>query len=1059
MRQILLLAIILICNSAFGQSYYQKYISASSNVSARNIIMTNDGGHAICGNTGLSPNIEGYVVKLDNAGNLVWANSYKEADFTLLSGFAQTFDGGYILAGRAGFQTFKWLIIKLNSTGGIQWSYTYNNGNFDQAYSVIQTADSGYAITGRVDAGFSSMSGIIKLDKTGAVQWMASPPGFNDGAYSIVQTPDQGFVVGGTTTGSGTGTDIIFSKLSSAGNTLWTTTVGGTGHDQLFPSSRLVLANDGGVAIAGFTSSFGAGNQDAYIIKLNAAGSLVWTRVIGTANAEYGFNLVQTTDHGYLVAGSTSSNGYDGTITRLDSNGVFQWIKNVGTSGGEEFYSVALANDGGFVAAGNGGNIYLVKFDANGNTCGATAPAVNSSNGGTATVVSPAGSIGGATLLPANPVATSGGSVSTICSCQIVAGITAAGPTTFCTGGNVTLNANIAGGITYQWYRNSVLISGAVNASYVASTSGSYTVVETSNCGSSTSNSIAVTVNAAPVAVISAGGPTTFCSGGNVTLNANGGGGITYQWYRNTVIISGAVNSTYIANTAGSYSVTETSSCGTSTSNSIAVNVNTAPTAAITASGPTTFCSGGSVVLDANTGGGLTYQWYLNSNAISNAVNSSYVANASGNYTVVVSNNCGSTTSNSINVTVNSVPAAVISAGGHTTFCSGGSVTLFANNIANTTYQWYLNGTMIAAATNTTYSANASGNYTVTEKSQCGTVTSNIIVVTVNPLPSATITPSGNVGFCTSGITLQANTGTGLAYQWKRNNVNISGATAASYLANLSGSYSVLVTSSSGCSRASAQVNVSGPPSNTITASGPTTFCTGGNVTLNCLSDQPVTYLWKKNGATINGATGQTYTATSAGKYGCIVTNNYGCTKISNQINVSVGPPDATITANGSTSFCAGGNVQLSAVSGYSYQWLKNGSNIFGAVQQTYTATTAGKYKVTVTDQWGCTKTTSNSGQITVSVPCRAGEKYSGAFSAISIIPNPSDGDVELLVSSEKEIKVILQIYSQSGKLIMEQAAETNIPFLMDLTLQPDGLYFIRAIVGDDQFIQKLVKL
>src|SRR5205085_10965517 len=182
-----------------------------------------------------------------------------------------------------------------------------------------------------------------------------------------------------------------------------------------------------------------------------------------------------------------------------------------------------------------------------------------------------------------------------------------------------------------------------------------------------------------------------------------------------------------------------------------------------------------------------------------------------------------------------------------------------------------------------------------------------------------------------------------------------------------------------------------------VSALGPTHFCTGGNVTLKSVSGQTVTYKWKKNGAYIPGATSQTYVATSTGSYNCIVTNSFGCSKGGTAIAVT-GPPSSVITANGPTTFCAGGNVLLSAAAGYTYQWIKNSANINGATQQNYSATTAGNYKVKVTDQFGCSKTTPNSNQITVTVPCREGN-ISGNYEhtdGATIFPNPSSEEFTL---------------------------------------------------------------
>lgn len=228
---------------------------------------------------------------------------------------------------------------------------------------------------------------------------------------------------------------------------------------------------------------------------------------------------------------------------------------------------------------------------------------------------------------------------------QPAALITPGGSTTFCQGDSVQLNANTGAGYAWQWKLNGNLINGATNSSFVASTSGSYTVTTTVNSCSKTSLPVVVTVNPFPSALISAGGPTTFCKGGQVTLMAPSGAGLTYKWKKSGVVINGATSQTYLAKTSGNYKAVVTSSggCTSTTVNATTVTVNNLPVATVTPLGPTTFCAGGSVVLQANTGAGLSYKWKKNGNFINAATNPTYTATQAGNYKIQVSNTAGCT--------------------------------------------------------------------------------------------------------------------------------------------------------------------------------------------------------------------------------------------------------------------------------------------------------------------------------------------------------------------------------------------------------------------------------
>ncbi|MEO6168590.1 MAG: HYR domain-containing protein [Chitinophagales bacterium] len=148
-----------------------------------------------------------------------------------------------------------------------------------------------------------------------------------------------------------------------------------------------------------------------------------------------------------------------------------------------------------------------------------------------------------------------------------------------------------------------------------------------------------------------------------------------------------------------------------------------------------------------------------------------------------------------------------IAASGPITFCKPGSVTLTVSPAANT-YQWYKKTSAVSGATQISYSATASGNYSCKVTGACGTITSNKINVTANPKPDAIISPAGTVNICNGQtVVLSANTGSGLTYKWQKGSSNISGATNSTYLVSQAGTYKVTVTSL-GCTKTSAATTV-----------------------------------------------------------------------------------------------------------------------------------------------------------------------------------------------------------------------------------------------------------
>ena len=417
-----------------AQTQFQCTIGGTGDDYATPIIKTNDGGFALAGYTDSygAGGYDLYVVKLNNNFTIQWSRIIGGTGNDIGLSLVQTTDSGYAVSGETtsfgagGNDAF---IVKLDRNGNLQWIKTFGGADEDYGESIKQTLDGGYILGGYTDsygAGDFDVY-ILKLDAAGSIQWSKTigGPGY-DYALSVIQTTDGGYALFGSTNSFGAGyTDYYIIKLDANGLFQWNRTIGGSGGDYGF---SIIQTTDGGYALSGTTASFGAGGLDLYIVKTDGTGTMQWSRTIGGTNSEYGYYIIQTIDGGYAVSGSTSSFGAgnaDAYIVKLNGNGSLLWSRTVGGANDDNTLSIIQTTDGGYVAAGSTssfgmGNvdIYIVKLDSNGTTCGnSSSPAseLGLGQGTTSTVPVPTITAPVFTVTTPELTSTLGGTVTPIC--------------------------------------------------------------------------------------------------------------------------------------------------------------------------------------------------------------------------------------------------------------------------------------------------------------------------------------------------------------------------------------------------------------------------------------------------------------------------------------------------------------------------------------------------------------------------------------------------------------------------------------------------------------------
>jgi hypothetical protein len=505
-------------NSA-GTMQWQKSLGGTGSEAANAILQASDGGYLVAGysasnNGNVTGNHGGndyWIVKLNSDGILQWQKSLGGSGADVATGIWQTPEGDYIISGNSASTngdvtgnhgSSDYWIVKISSTGSLLWEKSTGGSGGESARSIVQTTDGGYTIVGTSnshngdvtgnhgandywivklsgmlplvfytdadsdgygdanDPGISSCSPIAGkvMDNTdcddsnagvhepllyfvdadhdgygstvpqylcalpppigfsanntdcddanaaispgtaeicngiddncdgqideGRLVWQISHGGSaEDAAHSIVQTSDGGFITAGSTksntgdvSGNHGGTDVWVVKQDVSGAIQWQHCYGGTGTDL---ANSIVQTLDGGYIFAGRSTSNNGditgnlGGEDIWVVKINPAGDIQWQRSLGGNSQDFGGSVIQTTDSGYVVAGTKMGNNsyFDGYTIKLDANGTIQWEQTYGGSGYDLLNSVIQTADGGYLMSGTGmgEDFLMIRTDEYGN--------------------------------------------------------------------------------------------------------------------------------------------------------------------------------------------------------------------------------------------------------------------------------------------------------------------------------------------------------------------------------------------------------------------------------------------------------------------------------------------------------------------------------------------------------------------------------------------------------------------------------------------------------------------------------------------------------------------
>ncbi|MFL1010824.1 hypothetical protein [Flavisericum labens] len=337
-----------------NNTVWQKTYGGTDNDRGKDINQTNDGGFALIGfsqsNDGDITENNGagdfWVIKTGAAGEIIWEKSYGFLGADTGTSIIQTYDNGFLLTGVLDVSASQgqgnskstrkmhaggdYWAIKLNTFGEKEWSKFYGGTFTDTPYDAIQTADNGYIIVGSSDSDDVDIKGnngsydfwVIKISEGGTLLWEKSFGGSEiDEAYAITQSNDGNYIIVGDTRSddqdvsfNNGAADLWVIKISPTGDLLWEKTYGGTSFDVGRSVSK---TNDDGFIISGSSRSADGnitknnGQNDAWIVKIDTNGNLIWQKTIGGSNTDFAHDTIELDNSRIITVGESSSSDFD----------------------------------------------------------------------------------------------------------------------------------------------------------------------------------------------------------------------------------------------------------------------------------------------------------------------------------------------------------------------------------------------------------------------------------------------------------------------------------------------------------------------------------------------------------------------------------------------------------------------------------------------------------------------------------------------------------------------------------------------------------------------------
>lgn len=322
---------------------------------------------------------DAYLINIDKNGNKIWSKIYGGKEDDEANGIVN-FGKGFVFVGSTksyGNDNLSFYFVRIDKNGNIVWKKTYYRGSDDEYYGNAIASDGKNLVIAGTEKHLNFFSAkinplLFQIDNKGSINWRGYYGGKDeDYANAIISTKD-GFVMAGTTETYGHGDfDSYIVKVNKEGKKEWFHAYGGE-DDEV---ANDIIATKDGYIIVGSTNSFGLNYKDVFVVKVDKKGKVIWRHSYGGKYDDEAFAITQSPDGGYVIVGKSEvrRKGSELYILKINSNGKGQWTRTYGGDNDDAGYDI-VTTDTGYLIVGEkktplrrDSNVWILKVDFKGN--------------------------------------------------------------------------------------------------------------------------------------------------------------------------------------------------------------------------------------------------------------------------------------------------------------------------------------------------------------------------------------------------------------------------------------------------------------------------------------------------------------------------------------------------------------------------------------------------------------------------------------------------------------------------------------------------------------------